>query len=403
MNAPLARTDDADRILRGLVERVVDRVADRAPGAVAVVLVGSASRGEATVLPFGAQDLVLSDLDLAVVYASHEERERAAPRLAQASRDLAREFGESGFLAAVDLGAYALADLPRQVARPGTLEWKRSGRVLAGDAGALHGLPAFEAGDIPAEEAILLCENRLLELLAVEPLRHHAAPRALAALYAGGKGVLDAALALLVAAGSCPGGVEERAAAFLGLVPEKSARLDREALAFWTRAKLAPTLEDLARRFGPAAAPGEWADPAWREGAVALLAAYRHLVETRAPGRGALLARAAGRARTRRRLRRALEAWRARRRRHLAWATLAAVPAFVVAGAPEHVLGATAAELAAEAAGAASLDGPLGRAPAVRGLVPSPGEADWEARRRAAVRAWDRWVLRGTRTEEGEA
>lgn len=406
MPAPLARTPEADRAVRWFVERVQERVLRETPDAEALVLTGSACRGEATVLPWRQRSLVLSDLDFAVLFADARARDRAGARLARASRELGREFARWDFLGAVDLGAYALADLPAQAPRPGALEWERSGMVLAGEPSLLDRLPRYPASAIPPEEALLLCENRLLELLWLEPRCEGPEPQPLVALYAGGKGVLDAALARLLSLGLCPGGVEgryEACAAAPGAVWHDLARL-----AFWTRFKLEPRHEDLEERFGRGSTPAAWARQAWREGAEALLAAYRDLVERHTPPRGrALLARAAGRARLRRRLRRAWNAWREGERRGLTWASPRSLLRFLAAGAPEHVLGATAAELVAEAVGGAApgVGGPerIGRAPVVASLIPAAPGASWEERRARAVEAWDRWVLRGARHGSGGA
>ena len=55
-----------------------------------------------------------------------------------------------------------LAAMP---ARPGTVDLARQGRVLHGDAGVLDALPRWTPAAIPAEERLLLLENRAFELL----------------------------------------------------------------------------------------------------------------------------------------------------------------------------------------------------------------------------------------------
>jgi len=401
LHAPLARTPVAAARLRWFLERTLERVAREAPDAVAVDLIGSLARGEGTVLELGERPLVLSDLDLAVVLPDGRSRERAAPRLARASLALASDFATWDFLGAVDLGAYAVADLPRQAARPGTLEWARSGVTLAGDAELRARVPVHLPAAIPFEEILRLLENRLLELLAAHAGATSDRRRLWAAVYAGGKGVLDAALARLLMAGECPVGVEERSRVY-AQGPRGDAAPSAESVGFWTTFKLTPTAASVAGRYGAHLGLGEWAEGAWCEGGRALLAAYHDIVVTHWPAAdGAWLARAAGRARHRRRIRRALDAWRENRRRGLAWGRLGNVGRFAQMGAPEHVLGAAAAQLVAEAVGESAGTGGLPGLSKIGGFVAQAAAAPWEERRRQAVLAWDRWVLRGTRTGGG--
>ena len=78
---------------------------------------------------------------------------------------------------------------------------------------------------------------------------------------------------------------------------------------------------------------------AWREGGQALLAVYREMVTASGEHEGGEWpAVAAGRARLRRRVRRAVDAWRESARRRIAWGRVRNIPAFARAGAPEHVL-----------------------------------------------------------------
>lgn len=236
--------------------------------------------------------------------------------------------------------------------------------------------------------------------------------------------MLDGTLAWLVRHGQCPDGVEERlAAAEARLAPVAGdagvcGLLD--ALRFWTRFKLEPREDALAARFrdgsgtAGAAVPVAACAAAWREGALLLLDIYRSLVEetvgdgtTGAPRRGAGVWRAAARrARVRRRIRRWFEAWRERGERGLAWAGFGAALGGWRRGTPEHLLGAAAAALVTCAPG---LDGDRDEQRAAarfaRRASPAgwPRDAAWETRRDVVAAAWDRWVLRGTRTGPGDA
>jgi hypothetical protein len=412
---PLARSDVADQQLRWLVEQARARVEKAFPQRVATVLMGSLARGEGTVLIRGSRPVVLSDLDLGVVFRTPRECTDAETALRATARSLARAARAWGLLGAVDLGALSLAGLARLGARPGTRELRRFGAVIAGDREVLAALPEIPAASIPAEESLLLCENRLLELLWAHAALGRGAPAAYAAAYAGGKAVLDGTLAWLVRHGQCPDGVEDRlAAAEAGLAPvarDSSVQELLAALRFWTRFKLEPREEALAERFGEA---GSSCRLAWREGSLLLLDIYRSLVEetvgggtTGAPRHGARVwGAAARRAPLRRRARRWLEACRASGPQGLSWAGPGAALAGLRRGAPEHLLGAAAAALVTcapdldrdddarrEAERFARHTSPVGW----------PRHAAWETRRGALVTAWDRWVLRGTRTGPGDA
>jgi hypothetical protein len=377
------------------------------------VLTGSLARGDGTVIYPGPRPVVLSDIDMAVIYTGDAARDRAAPVLAKLGRETARDFTRWGLLAAIDLGCYARSDLRRQAARPGTLEFRHCGRVIYGNEGVLSQLPEYTADQVSADEVLLLCENRLLELLWAHEALDRGGSALYAALYAGGKAVLDGALAWLVSRGRFPLTVEERLLELEAMPAEDRAGLDEsylDALRFWTRFKNAPQVPDLSGRYGGSLEPPVLAREAWREGAGQLLGVYRSLIEEpgpRAAGEESAWKSAARRAPLRRRIRRWAEAWRERGPRHLDWAGFGGVIAHAAQGTPEHLLGASAAALVATAPemNGHGAEDPGRIARVARNLSPVPWsrDASWEERRKHLVRAWDCWVLRGTRTGEGDA
>jgi predicted nucleotidyltransferase len=412
VQAPLAQTSSADQLLRWLVEQLETHIEDDCGSPRAVVLSGSLARGEGTVLYPGTQPAVLSDIDMAVVYRDGGERDRFAPRLTELAREQGRDYRRWGLLAAIDLGAYALSDLPGQAARPGTIELKRSGLVIAGDRRVLERLPGFSPQNISADEVLLLCENRLLELLWAHESMGGEGNSAFAALYAGGKAVLDAALAWLVSRGEMPLSATARLAAMEARDAEERAALGEEfldALRFWTSFKLEPKLEPVSRRYHGYREPCLLAREAWREGATHLLRLYRWLIGSGQAGEAGDVAAwrlAATRAPLRRRLRRWMEAWNEGGERGLDWAGIGGLVGRAGRGTPEHLMGASAAALVATAPemNGRHLEMPAKGDPA-RELSPIywSGNTPWEERRRSLVRAWDCWVLRGTRTGEGDA
>ena len=418
--------DPADSAyLEGLVDEAVAdleaRLGPPAGGLLGVILAGSLARGEGTVWRGAAGPRALSDLDLAAVVADEATRVRLAPLAASCARGLARRLRARGLVAAVDVGVYAPVDLARQIKRPGTLEMRRSGRVLRGPADLPELIPAFEESEIPRDEALVLLENRGLELLAAWPGvgPDGGGDAALAALYAGMKALLDAAFALVVYEGRCPATGQARQAALELLTVE--GRFDdlhavlpdfRSAVAFWTSMKSRPDATAIARHLG-VADRGDLvalARRTWREGARAWVECYRVLVGRMAGRPGAPLAvlveHAAHRARLRRRLRRWAEWSLAARSSGQAgsdgWA-LRPMPArlgLALHGAPEHELAATAAILLGAWAAAAGAGPPPDWPHFVRSRFPGacPERLDWERCRHAVVRLWDSVELRGTRT-----
>ena len=426
-----AEEDEDHALLARLVEEAAQetrfRIEEAAGTVTALVLGGSLARGEGTVWRGALGPVALSDLDLAVVLPTAGARDRAAEVAPALTSGVARRLRGQGLLGGFDLGVYAPEDLARQGPRPGTLEYRRHGRVLSGATEILAGFPALEESDVPPEEALVLLENRGAELLLAWP--GAAGPedgeRALMAMYAGLKTRLDGAFALVLAEGSCPATgkarqaaleswttVEGRSETLRAVLPDFSGTTFVQDLGFWAAMKLAPDPAAIALRLGVS-------DPAdvvalgrrsWREGARAWVACYR-IVASRlfgVPGATPILslaAHAAHRARPRRRLRRWWEtarAWQALERSGRARWALRPGPErmrLAFAGAPEHELASTVAVLLGAWVEAGKPEAPDWRLAMARWF---PGECpehmEWDRCRRAAVRMWDTMEGGGTRT-----
>jgi hypothetical protein len=406
--------DDDHALLARFVEDAANETLAALGPLEGLVLGGSLARGEGTVWRGFGGPVALSDLDLAAVVRGKAERARAtAPHVREG---IERRLAARGLLGGFDLGVYAPEDLARQGPRPGTLEYRRSGRVLVGRADLTAGFPALEEQDVPPEEALVLLENRGAELLLAwpgesggpDPSGSTASWQALAALYAGMKTVLDGAFALVVQSGSCPASVKARQAALESwtTVEGRSETLRAvlpdflEDVRFWGAMKLAPDPAAIALRLGVADSADVTAlgRRAWREGARAWTACYR-IVASRQFGVSAntrlehLAAHAAHRARPRRRLRRWLETARAHaaleRAGRARWALRPGAERIELAlrGAPEHELAACVALLLGawtDPTGALDFRPPLAR------LFPGvqPERLDWDRCRRAAVLLW---------------
>ena len=357
----------------------------------ALIVSGSHAVGEAVWVPHAGRTVSLSDLDLYAVVPDETAKRAALARARAARSGLGERLLEMGLAAPLEVGFHTPRDLAALPARPGTLALGVSGRVVDGDAAWLASLPAWTARDVSDEEVWLLLENRAFELLWAahaatrEPGR--AALDGLQRRHAVLKCALELAAVMALAAGEYPPRASERVAwarprwGQLG-TPEPP----WEAALAW-RAGRVSTLE-------PAAAEAEW-----RRTVAAWVAVWRRLAGVdRDPERPfAAIPDIARRAPRRRRLYRALKP---DPREACLEGTLARLR-HARAGTPWHRLNAAAAaHLVYEAArggGSGDPDALERRYRAVLtdlGFVLAPAEAG-----DALVRAWDRCIGDGQRTE----
>jgi len=361
--------------------------------ALALIVGGSHATGAGVWVALGGRELCLSDLD---VYAVVRDRaaQRAAEARARADRPGLRARLLAWGLAAPLEAAFLLpADLARLPARPATLELARHGLVFGGDPAWRDRVPRWEPGDVSREEILLLHENRAFELLLAWPALAARDPLAhLQARHAVLKCALDAVRVEALGRGEYPDG--PRALAEWAGRPGCSAPGGPGRAAFL--ALLETAVAWRAGQVGELDAAG--ARDEWQTAAAAWVAIWRSRV---GPSYDAAV-RGAGRARLRRRLRRALS-----------WPTrsglgppLAGRLRYALCGTPQHRVNASAAVLllAAAEAGWSGADPPLpGRAKrslAALGVAPAAALVDWAAAARAVAGAWDCWVLDGQRTAE---
>jgi len=328
--------------------------------------------------------------------------QRAARARAGAERiGLGARLLAMGLAAPLEVGFHTPRDLAALPARPATLELRRSGRVVDGDPAWREVVPAWTPSDVARDEVWLLLENRAFELLWAA----HAGgcdPGELGALrrrHAVLKCALDLASVIALSEGEYPGSAAER-------VAWARPRWERPP---WGRSSWPEPPWDaaLAWRSGRTEAlePGDAAAERLRT-VRAWVATWRRLagVQEDPADPFAGVTRNARRARLRRRLREAL----------LPDTVVARLPVpggrlrHALDGTPRHRLnGAAAAHLMCEASCAtpAAKAGrqveALGRELqrvlrrlGVASLGDDPG-AD-------LVRAWDRGLLDGQRTEDWE-
>jgi len=374
----------SDPALDSDVRAVVESLARWAVSPLAIVLGGSRARGAGVRRTVGGESLALSDIDLHVVVADRSARRSTEARIAEGRGALTAELRACGLVAPCEIGVHTLGEWERLPARPATLELAARGRVVHGDPAWLDRLPRWTPRDVPAEEILLLLENRAFELIRAGRDGTADGIDGLLAAHAQYKAALDLATVDRLAAGALESDPASRVTA------ARAARVARAEIVpepAWDRALawLAGVTPDAsARRADLDAIVDGWVD---RWTALVLPGAD--------PARFEVVARrAASRARLRRRVRLALLP------ESSSPPPLAARLRFARVGTPQHRLNASAgAWLAADrlarrspATGEldARLAGILGRLGAV-----APAHRDRVAER--LLEAWRREVLAGTR------
>ena len=399
-SAPLCRDGRGDAAVRAVLERALGFLHDRLGSRlVAVVLTGSFSRGEGTVMPVNGHQRVLGDVEFLVVLPHRRDERALRPLFARWSREAGAALGAPDDLV-VDLEFGPVDEAYfRHKARPSIFvhDLRRHGRVLWGPRDLLERIPSFPPAAIPREDALHLLFNRTIEQLEawdrVEQLHGEAL---LDAAYQRLKLSLDLAGSALAFAGEHVASYTERPRAFAALLarePALAALLPSTfggALARATAAKVSPDPDDILPP-GPEEAQRKWVREQILDGVPAVSALLRwelgHLLGGDAPLQ-ALLARWTD-----------AQPWRRRAR---AWAKLALHPipsplplsarraaALAVRATPRglvHAAGALAylaLEDGAPPSGAAARLLPL--------AGPPPARA---AAERAAVVAFWRWCVR---------
>jgi hypothetical protein len=245
---------DHDRAVRRVVEGCAGFLADRLPGTlVGLVLTGSFSRGEGTVLPVNGHLRVLGDIEFLVVVARLTDYRALRRRAADWGREASARVGAPAVSVDIEFGPVEVGYL-RHRARPSIFVYDLAthGKVVWGPPDLLGAIPAFGAERIPREDALHLVFNRTIEQLeAYDRLDGLAGEALLDVAYQRVKLVLDLAGSALAFAGAHATSYAERPAAFARLLartPGLAARLPagfESELARAARAKLDPSGEPL--------------------------------------------------------------------------------------------------------------------------------------------------------------
>ena len=252
---PLCRDGRGDAAVRAVVERCVGFLHDRlGPRLVGLILTGSFSRGEGTVLPVDGHLRVLGDVEFLVVVPRGRDYRALRPSLARWSREAGGALGApDDVVVDVEFGPVEESYL-RHKARPSIFvhDLRTHGQVVWGPRDLLQRIPPFAAGEIPREDAVHLLFNRTIEQLeAWDRVERLSGEALLDAAYQRLKLRLDLAGSALAFAGRHVTSYAERPRAFTALLadePELAALLPSEFeddLARAATAKLEPVLDDI--------------------------------------------------------------------------------------------------------------------------------------------------------------
>jgi hypothetical protein len=270
---PLCADRTRHDMVRPLVEQSVAFLAKEVSPArlEGVILTGSLSRGEGSVLMEPGSFRLLGDIEFLVVVRGLGARQ-ARRRFLDLSRAATQHVGAAGCRAIVEYGPVAPEYFTRKI-RPSIFAYDlvRHGKPLAGGAHLLAAVKPFGVEAIPSRDALELIMNRMIELLSLETARLDTDPDVYA--YHRIKILLDLAGAALASTGRYVSEYAGRVDAFRRLLADDgeltAALADApaflEALTRATAGKLRPTrdlLHEITRadRTAPVA---RWAIDLW--------------------------------------------------------------------------------------------------------------------------------------------
>jgi len=249
----LCRDPRHDTAVRRVVDGCAGFLADRLPGKlVALVLTGSFSRGEGTVLPLDGRLRVLGDIEFLVVVPGAGDYRAMRRRAGTWAREASERLGGGDVAVDIEFGPVEIGYFRRK-ARPSIFVYDLAthGKVVWGS-NVLQSIPRFGPDRIPREDALHLVFNRTIEQLdAYDRLEGLAGEALFEVAYQRVKLVLDLAGSALAFAGVHATSYAERPAAFerlLARTPQLAARLPvsfEDELKRAARTKLAPDHEPL--------------------------------------------------------------------------------------------------------------------------------------------------------------
>jgi len=250
----LCRDPRHDDAVRRVVDGCAGFLADRLPGKlVGLVLTGSFSRGEGTVLPVNGHLRVLGDIEFLVVVPRLTDYRALRRRVSEWGREASAQLGAPTVSVDIEFGPVEVGYL-RHRARPSIFVYDLAthGKVVWGPPDLLRAIPAFGPDRIPRADALHLIFNRTIEQLeAYDRLDGLGVEALLDVAYQRTKLVLDLAGSALAFGGAHATSYARRPEAFARLLARTPALAGRVPADFGAeleravRAKLDPASEPL--------------------------------------------------------------------------------------------------------------------------------------------------------------
>ncbi|MBN2071295.1 MAG: hypothetical protein JW814_07560 [Candidatus Krumholzibacteriota bacterium] len=177
-----------------------------------LLLTGSFSIGEGSILFGGESPVFLSDIDLLAIIEDKGLLMKLLPEKERLSGECESLFPDAVFDGHVDVGIVTAGETGRFPRSPGVYDINRRAIVLRGDLGASGFFPDFRPEEVDRREGIILLENRIASFIGEWPpdtssgplSRHHF-------LYQAAKGYADIITASLCVSGNFISGYRERA------------------------------------------------------------------------------------------------------------------------------------------------------------------------------------------------
>lgn len=164
---PLCRDSRHEAAVRGVIEGSVRFLTERLDRRlIAIVLTGSFSRGEGSVLEIGGELRVLGDIEFLVVLPNESDYRMLRRTMAGWSKEASDAMAGDGLRVELEFGPTEV-DYLRKRALPSIFVYDLAthGKVVWGPHDLLKEIPAFGPERIPREDALHLLFNRTVEQL----------------------------------------------------------------------------------------------------------------------------------------------------------------------------------------------------------------------------------------------
>ena len=267
--------NELETILNEVIEHIINEIDTKE---ISILLIGSMSRGEASVVAKNGKVMIYSDIDLMAVV---DYPERFREKLEDLSLELTEKYKEV-LLSHIDIAPIAKISLKNPPKKIFFYELLNSGKVIFGD-DVLQGIKIFDKREIQKNDAKQMVVNRCADLLMYIPTEKWLKNENMAKFraYEISKGILDSCTALLAFEGQMIDSYEKRMRKFMELCNDNKAFKKRfsnlhQLIVPLTKYKLNPDFE-IIRKLMDCKTDFECVENLWRESAKTLLDTYLYM------------------------------------------------------------------------------------------------------------------------------